>query len=309
MKKQLLMSSSSSISSVVFRVRSKHTNHSVLSSTTTTLPLYYHHLSLNERKQVVLKDEKHQHTIQVNFLDKSLQYKVNHTFNSKSALIKAVSIKQKPKNETVVLDATTGLGKDAYIISTFGFQMIWIERNPLLYELLKDGYERCMEQYSSGTLDDQIEQQKKQQQHKYLYCQTVQQILNMDARDYRSDSSVDVVYLDPMFTSESIHKKATPKKEMQTLRSLLHDTNLSEIEQQRIEERELDQLVTWALSVATSKVILKRPKTAPKHPLVSHSYAESDNIRYDAILPPSKVSDAIVSDESQDRTESTTNIV
>ena len=241
------------------------------------------HLHVNEHSQLQLIHEQSQQksTVLVDFSNKTLQHKVNNSFNTKSGLIRAVSVRNKPRHETTVIDATAGLGNDAYVISTFGFPMIWIERNPIIYSLLRDGFERITTSTVLSPPTDVHHQQR------LFNCQSVREVLNIEACEYVpnvASQKVDVIYLDPMFTSESVAKKSTPKKGMQALRSLYHQSQfLSISEQIAWERKELDQLIEWARSFASSKVILKRPKTAPKHPLVTHSYSESDNIRFDAI--------------------------
>lgn len=40
-----------------------------------------------------------------------------------------------------VVDATGGLGIDAFVLTYFGVHMTIIERNPIVYTLLREGYE------------------------------------------------------------------------------------------------------------------------------------------------------------------------
>jgi 16S rRNA (guanine1516-N2)-methyltransferase len=42
-----------------------------------------------------------------------------------------------------VLDATAGLGKDAFVLASLGCQMTLIERQPLIAALLEDGLARA----------------------------------------------------------------------------------------------------------------------------------------------------------------------
>src|SRR5574337_2037922 len=47
------------------------------------------------------------------------------------------------KNTPFIIDATTGLGTDTFILASLGCDMICIERNELLAQLLSDALERA----------------------------------------------------------------------------------------------------------------------------------------------------------------------
>ena len=56
-------------------------------------------------------------------------------------IAKAVGIAQGVRPQ--VLDATAGLGKDAFVLASLGCQMTLIERQPLIAALLEDGLARA----------------------------------------------------------------------------------------------------------------------------------------------------------------------
>ena len=54
-----------------------------------------------------------------------------------------------PLTEMRVVDATGGLGIDAFVLTYFGVHMTIIERNPIVYTLLREGYEIARQVRSS----------------------------------------------------------------------------------------------------------------------------------------------------------------
>ena len=57
-------------------------------------------------------------------------------------LVRAAKIKGKEGLLTAV-DATAGLGEDSLLLAAAGFQVILCERNPVVYELLRDAVRRA----------------------------------------------------------------------------------------------------------------------------------------------------------------------
>lgn len=91
-----------------------------------------------------------------------------------------------------VIDATAGLGRDAYVLKQLGCEVTAIERNETVAALLMDGLKRagCEMQVHIG-----------------------------DAIAYMAEHAADVVYLDPMFPAR--RKSAAVGKEMQYMQELL----------------------------------------------------------------------------------------
>jgi 16S rRNA (guanine1516-N2)-methyltransferase len=154
-----------------------------------------------------------------------------------------------------VVDATAGLGRDAFVLACLGAQVTLIERAPVLAALLEDGLQRAARDPELAAIvtahmrlvhDNAI--------HWLSHCEEAQR--------------PEVVYLDPMYPHRT--KSALVKKEMRALRALVGD------------DEDADQLLTAALACAKKRVVVKRPKGAP--PLAGPrpgSCVESKNTRYD----------------------------
>jgi len=160
-----------------------------------------------------------------------------------------------------ILDATAGMAGDSFVLANQGFQVMMLERSPIVFSLIKDALNRAY-----ANLDEQ--------------AQSIQDSLhnlslrNADAITYLSQEkpNVDVVYMDPMFPEKK--KSAAVKKEMQTL--------------QKIAGPDMDSsaLLDAALLHAKLRVVVKRPKGA--EPVQSNHFditpttqIVSPNTRYD----------------------------
>ena len=125
-----------------------------------------------------------------------------------------------------VLDATAGLGRDAFLLASAGNRLHLLDREPAIYALLADGLRRAA---ADPDLAPVVERMR-------LHC--------ADFRDWSGARRYDVVYLDPMFPRPE--KRARGKKEMVFLQRLAG-------------EGEESGLLAKALGCARGRVVVKRP--------------------------------------------------
>ena len=171
------------------------------------------------------------------------------------ALAKAIGLK-KGANPSVI-DATAGFGRDAFVLANLGCEITLLERNPLIATLLEDALFRATD---NAELRDVIVRMS---------------VHNRDAIDYLSNlneqNNPDVIYMDPMYPSRE--KSALVKKDMRLLHELAGP------------DTDSGQLLTLAKNIATKRVVVKRPKSAPfvgeQKPATS---IESKNTRYDIYI-------------------------
>ena len=145
-------------------------------------------------------------------------------------IAKAVGLNK--RSDLSVLDATAGLGRDAFVLASLGCQVVLHERVEFVRALLKDGLYRA---------------------------ELAQDIRDIVARmrlsdgtlfDYDAAEIADVVYLDPMFPHND-KSSAAVKKEMSFFRDLVGFDD------------DADALLPQALELARYRVVVKRPKGAP----------------------------------------------
>jgi len=194
--------------------------------------------------------------INVNFSSGSSIHRRVYGGGKNQALGKAIGLNKKAN--PYVLDATAGLGKDAFVMASLGCSVKMVERSPIVGALLQDGLTR-------GLGDSDIAKLVNNMSLKVA-----------DSIEYMQSDSLlqdppDVVYLDPMYPERK--KSAKVKKEMQTLQLLLgHGADL-------------ESLLEAALACATKRVVVKRPKGAgPLSSRVSTHTIESKKTRYDIYM-------------------------
>jgi len=170
---------------------------------------------------------------------------------------KAVGYGKKPVLH--VLDATAGLGRDAFMLADIGCRVRLCERELLLSELLRDALD-C----AALARDPQL---RAAVQRLQLF------VSDSTALNAGQLSGLDVIYLDPMFPQRS--KSAAVKKEMALFQALLQHTVPSDA----------DRLLSWALQQDVARIVVKRPLRAPHLGAVlpSHSVA-GKTVRFDVYV-------------------------
>ncbi|MEE3633038.1 class I SAM-dependent methyltransferase [Pseudomonas sp. AL 58] len=189
--------------------------------------------------------------VRVDFVEGQAAHRRLFGGGSGQMIAKAVGIAQGVRPR--VLDATAGLGKDAFVLASLGCEMQLIERQPLVAALLEDGLARGRGDAEVGPIVAR------------MHLQTGNAIELM--RHWQGDAP-QVIYLDPMFPHRD--KSALVKKEMRVFRPLVGD------------DLDAPALLEAALALATHRVVVKRPRKAPiiEGAKPSHSL-EGKSSRYD----------------------------
>lgn len=133
-----------------------------------------------------------------------------------------------------VVDATTGWAQDSLHIFRMGYEVLCIERSPVMAELLADGFNRLAQQ-------DWMKQ-RQLQPPRLLAGNAIDLLTSLD-------SAPDCIYLDPMFPAKR-KKSALAKKAMTVLRDLLGD------------DADKEKLFEAALQAAGKRVVVKSPDYA-----------------------------------------------
>lgn len=171
------------------------------------------------------------------------------------AVAKAVGIKGSYRPN--VVDATAGLGRDAFVLASLGCRVRMLERNPVVAALLDDGLQR-------GYQDAEIGPWLRERMT-LLHASSLTALAELD-------SPPEVVYLDPMYPHKQ--KSALVKKEMRVFQSLVGSDD------------DADGLLEPARRLATKRVVVKRPDYAP--PLANvpaHAASTTKSHRFDIYMP------------------------
>ncbi|MBU0500205.1 MAG: class I SAM-dependent methyltransferase [Gammaproteobacteria bacterium] len=134
-----------------------------------------------------------------------------------------------------VIDATAGLGKDAFVLASLGCHVRLMERSPIIAALLWDGLERAGRDPAIGG-----------------WVRERMRLIPGDAARLLPDETArepaDLIYLDPMYPHRT--KSALVKKEMRLFRELVG------------EDGDAAELLRIALTHARQRVVVKRPRLA-----------------------------------------------
>ncbi|QEY70395.1 class I SAM-dependent methyltransferase [Pseudomonas denitrificans (nom. rej.)] len=189
--------------------------------------------------------------VRVDFLEGSAAHRRQFGGGAGQMIAKAVGIQQGVRPH--VLDATAGLGKDAFVLATLGCEMDLTERQPIIAALLEDGLARAAGDFEVGAIVARM---------RLLQGNSIERMTAWEGE------APQVIYLDPMFPHRE--KSALVKKEMRLFRPLVGD------------DLDAPALLEAALKLASHRVVVKRPRKAPIIEGGKPSYSlEGKSSRYD----------------------------
>ena len=184
------------------------------------------HLELRKR------DEPKLGGIFVDFVGGAMAHRRKFGGGRGEAVAKAVGVKGGYLPD--VVDATAGLGRDAFVLACVGCRVRMLERNPVVAALLDDGLARGYQDPEiGGWLRERLQ---------LIHASSLTALADITPRPQ-------VVYLDPMFPHKQ--KSALVKKEMRVFQSLVGPDD------------DADGLLAPARQLATKRVVVKRPDYAP----------------------------------------------
>lgn len=193
----------------------------------------------------------------IDFASASNNYRRLHGGGNGQPIAKAVGIKTYglPLN---IIDATAGLGQDAFVLASLGCNVTMLERSPEMAGLLTHALQ-------NGALHTEI-----------AAIISKMRLIVGDAYLILSELTAaqypDVVYLDPMFPERN--KTALVKKEMRILKNLVGD------------DLDADKLLSISRRIAKRRVVVKRPRTAPfLDNLQPHASQTGKANRFDIYMP------------------------
>lgn len=139
-----------------------------------------------------------------------------------------------------VLDATAGLGRDAFVLASLGCHVRMLERNPVVRALLQDGLARLR-----CAAEEDVELSP-------ICARLSLEESGLPAQrwlEQQPEESVPVVYLDPMYPARD--KSAKVKKEMAAFHELVGS------------DEDADALLAPARTACYYRTVVKRPRLAP----------------------------------------------
>lgn len=189
--------------------------------------------------------------VRVDFVSGALAHRRQFGGGSGQMIAKAIGIQ--PGVRPLVLDATAGLGRDAFVLACLGCRVMMIERHPVVAALLRDGLQRAALHADTAEIMSRM------------------QLQQGDAISLMQNWQGDipqVIHLDPMFPERG--KSARVKKEMSLFQPLVGADD------------DAPALLAAALELASHRVVVKRPRIAPPIEGAAPGYSlQGKSSRYD----------------------------
>lgn len=167
----------------------------------------------------------------IDFIGGSSGFRRKFSSTTKQPIARAIGIK--PGYRPTVIDATAGLGGDAFVFASLGCRVTLFERSQILTALLQDALQRAQQHPETREIVKNME------------LVSGDSLGLLDAHN----SVADTIYLDPMYPHKK--KSSLNKKEMRVIRKLVGD------------DLDAELLFTKAMIRAKKRVVVKRPKGAP----------------------------------------------
>lgn len=150
--------------------------------------------------------------------------KAAHRQGQKELIVQALG-RQRPAH---VVDATAGLGRDAFVLASAGIRVTLFEQHPVIHALLEDGLQRARQFEATQDIAQRM---------------SLERSNAIEALPFVDDA--EVIYLDPMYPHRE--KSAAVKKEMRLFQQLLGDAP------------DASDLLVAARTAAKHRVVVKRP--------------------------------------------------
>jgi 16S rRNA (guanine1516-N2)-methyltransferase len=197
----------------------------------------------------------------IDFVGGAIGYRFRSNGGRTHPLAKAAGLTK--GNAPDVIDATAGLGRDAYLLASMGARVTLLERNAAVYALLQEGLAKA------SAADPDIAA---------VVARTT--LIHGDAKELLPSLHADVVLVDPMHPPRG--NTALVKQEMRLLRELVGP------------DPDALELMQTALSSAGKRVVLKWPlRAAPLAGLPKPTYSMiGKTVRYDVFVTQPRSSKA-----------------
>ena len=192
-------------------------------------------------------------SLRCDFVGGAVQHRLRFGGGRGQDLPKAAGFK--PGINPHIIDATAGLGRDAFLLASLGATVTMIERSTEMHTLLHDGMARALD--AGGVTAEIISRMK---------------LIHGDAIQLLPSLSPEIVLVDPMHPPRN--KSALVKAEMRQIRAIVGIDD------------DQTRLMQTALAHASRRVVLKWPaKAAPMAdiPPASHQII-GKSVRYDVFM-------------------------
>ncbi|MDD3368839.1 MAG: class I SAM-dependent methyltransferase [Lachnospiraceae bacterium] len=182
--------------------------------------------------------------------------RITHSNLSHELLVKASKLKG-IEGPLTAIDATAGMGEDAFLLAAAGFSVKLYENDPIIAALLRDALHRAQDDPELSAIANRME---------FFETDSIVALPQLE-------ESADVILLDPMFPARQ--KSALIKKKFQLLQQLERPCSNEE------------ELLNAAISNHPRRIVIKRPLKGAFLAGRKPDYSlKGKAIRYDCIVLP-----------------------
>lgn len=191
--------------------------------------------------------------LRVDFVNGPVGHRLRFGGGRGQALARAMGLRA--GKTPLIIDATAGLGRDAFLLASLGAHVVLIERSERMHALLADGMERALEE--GGTFREIIGRMT---------------LLLGDSKDLIPGLSGEAILIDPMHPPRK--NTALVKRELRQVREIVGT------------DEDAVDLMRVALRHASNRVVLKWPaKADPIEGLRPPSHQiKGKSTRYDVFM-------------------------
>ena len=191
--------------------------------------------------------------LKCSFIEGPILHRLKYGRGRGQNLAKAVGMKSN-KNRTII-DATAGLGYDAFILASLGANVTLIERSEKIHNLLQDGISEA--KLHGGEISKIVNRMD---------------LLFGDSKDILPTIAPEVILIDTMYKDRK--KSALVKNNMRLIREVVGS------------DPDYVDLINVALNCATKRVVIKQPRYAePLEDIKACSHQIlGKTIRYDVYI-------------------------
>ena len=191
--------------------------------------------------------------LKVDFIGGAVAHRRNFGGGRGQALPKAIGMKNNPVPN--IVDATAGLGRDAFLLASLGAKITLIERSKHMHQLLLQGMENArLENQETAEIISRMT------------------LIYGDAKELLPDMAPEIILIDPMHPERK--SSALVKQDLRQIREIVGT------------DEDSSELMQIALASATKRVVLKWPQKAPPManiPNPSHQIT-GKSTRYDVFM-------------------------
>ena len=218
-------------------------------------PVSGQYLQLSATGLALCDNDQSKHRLRIDFTEGRQGFRLRQRGQAREGIVRACGMGKAPGIQ--IVDATAGLGHDAFVLASHGAYVTMLERSAVVAALLDDGLQRARCDGAHEIIERLT----------LIHTEAIEWLTRQDW------PAADVIYLDPMY--RPARRKAAAAKPLAILEKLL--------EQQQQNDA---ALLNTALQAAGKRVVVKRQRLAPTLGQAQPNFSlNGRSTRFDVYIP------------------------